>query len=189
MYFDDYMNTCIKQNDAGIGIRSKWRIRYYNNDSDFLRLENKEKYNSFCHKRTCILTKSEYDDIVQGNPEKLFWETEKELLRVFCYKIIADGFHPAVIVNYSRKAFVEPMTNTRITFDKNVMASYDYDKFLDGEYCRIPVSDYNKEILEVKFDEVLPSYIKNIVQATQLDQQAYSKYVLSRKRMNSIFKV
>ena len=43
LYFDDTDNTSLRDKTAGNPIRSKFRIRYYNNDDSFIRLEKKEK--------------------------------------------------------------------------------------------------------------------------------------------------
>lgn len=41
LYFDDYKNTCARENVAGEGKRFKFRIRYYGDDSGRLWLEKK----------------------------------------------------------------------------------------------------------------------------------------------------
>ena len=43
LYFDDVMNTAIKEKINGERVRHKFRIRYYNNDTSFLKLERKSK--------------------------------------------------------------------------------------------------------------------------------------------------
>ena len=43
LYFDDINDNCMKENDAGVDQRKKYRIRIYDPNSDFIRLEIKEK--------------------------------------------------------------------------------------------------------------------------------------------------
>ena len=180
LYFDDYKDTCARENVAGEGKRFKYRIRYYGNNSSKLWLEKKEKYNSFCHKRKCSLTVDEYYALVQGNVWEIFWESNNRLLKEFCIDIITKRFVPRVIINYEREAFVEKIMNIRITFDYNVSASGQVERFLQGDYLRIPILEKKKHVLEVKFDDVLPSHVKNVLQANMLGQRSFSKYYLGR---------
>lgn len=180
LYFDDYKDTCAKENVAGEGKRFKYRIRYYGNDSEHLWLEKKEKQNNYCHKRQCSLSISEYCLILSGDVMEVFWNTETQLLKEFCIDIVTKNFLPKVIINYEREAFVEAITNVRITLDYNIAASDEIGCFLDGDYLKIPVLGKKKHILEVKFDDVLPSYIKDVLQSNVLMQQSFSKYYLGR---------
>ena len=41
LYFDDRNDTCFFQNEAGTDPRAKYRIRYYDDDTSFIRLEKK----------------------------------------------------------------------------------------------------------------------------------------------------
>ncbi len=180
LYFDDYKDTCARDNVAGEGKRFKYRIRYYGAESEKLWLEKKEKKNNGCHKRKCPLSIKEYQSIIDGKAMEVFWGTEKQLLKEFCIDIVTKGFRPKVIISYQREAFVEPITNIRITLDRNVSASDEIGLFLSGNYLQVPVLEKEKHILEVKFDEVLPSYVKAVLQSDVLLQQSFSKYYLGR---------
>ena len=180
LYFDDYKDTCARDNVAGEGERFKYRIRYYGNESEKLWLEKKEKKNSGCYKQKCALSIQEYQDIIDGKAMEVFWETQKLLLKEFCVDIVTKRFSPKVIISYQREAFVEPITNIRITLDRNISASDEIGQFLSGNYFCVPVMEKEKHVLEVKFDEVLPSYIKAVLQSDVLLQQSFSKYYLGR---------
>ncbi len=180
LYFDDYKNTCARENVAGEGKRFKWRIRYYSNNSSKIWLEKKIKQNSYCHKRQCLLSIKEYQAIVDGRAMDVYWETQENLLKEFCIDIATKGFSPKVIIEYEREAFVEIISNVRITLDNNISASDEIDRFLCGDYFRIPILENHKHILEVKFDDVLPSYIRAVLQSSVLIQQSFSKYYLGR---------
>lgn len=180
LYFDDYKDTCARENVAGEGKRFKYRIRYYENNSDQLWLEKKEKKNSYCHKRKCSVSKKEYQQILEGDVLNVFWDTKEQLLKEFCLDIVSKRFMPRVIVNYEREAFVESISNIRITIDYNISASDEIKRFLEGDYFKIPILEKEKHVLEVKFDDVLPSYIKGILQSDIFEQQSFSKYYLGR---------
>lgn len=180
LYFDDYKDTCARENVAGEGKRFKYRIRYYGKKSEKLWLEKKEKLNSYCYKRKCALSVYEYQLIIEGNVFDVFWNTKNQLLKEFCVDIVTKRFLPRVIVSYEREAFVEIISNVRITLDYNISASDEIDKFLSGDYFRVPILEKEKHVLEVKFDDVLPSCIKAVLQANILGQQSFSKYYLGR---------
>lgn len=180
LYFDDYKDSSARENVAGEAQRFKYRIRYYDEDSTNLWLEKKEKLNSFCHKRQCRITKQQYDALLHGRHMEVFWNTDNKLLREFCLDICNKQMQPVVIIDYEREAFVEKITNIRITFDYNISASDKVDGFLDGEYIKYPIMEKGYHVLEVKFDEILPSFIKNILQSDTLIQQAMSKYYIGR---------
>ena len=116
---------------------------------------------------------------------EVFWNTNNPLLRNFCTDIVTARFEPKVIISYERRAYIEEITNVRITFDNNISASDEIEKFLQGDYLKIPVLEENRHVLEVKFDEVLPSYIKRALQVEPLCQQAFSKYHVGRTTIQS----
>ena len=43
LYFDDYKDTSLYTTDSGLSKRFKWRIRYYDEDLNYIVLERKEK--------------------------------------------------------------------------------------------------------------------------------------------------
>ena len=118
--------------------------------------------------------------IINGETWEVFWNTEEQLLKEFCVDIITRRFLPRVIINYEREAFVEAISNIRITMDYNISASDEVERFLEGDYLKIPVLEKKKHVLEVKFDDVLPSYVKAVHLSNILEQQSFSKYYLGR---------
>lgn len=180
IYFDDYRDTCAIENVTGERKRFKYRIRYYNNAPNELWLEKKEKVNNYCHKRKCSISIYEYLSIINGKPLEVFWNTSEELLKEFCIDIVTKQFSPKVIIDYEREAFQEIISNVRVTLDYNISASDDIEHFLNGNYLKIPILKKKKHILEVKFDDVLPSYIKAIFLSNAPTRQSFSKYYLGR---------
>lgn len=186
LYFDDYRDSCMLDNDAGVSERYKYRIRYYGEDVQSLKLERKEKKNGGCYKAACRLSLEEYKKILNNQVEELLWETQKPELKRFCVEIMTRMFRPKVIIDYERSAFVEPITNVRVTLDENVSVSNEIEHFLDGDYLKTPIQKMHQHVLEVKFDYILPGYIKNIVEDNSLLQTSFSKYYLGRKTLVSL---
>jgi hypothetical protein len=125
---------------------------------------------------------------MNGSADRLLWD-EDLLKRDFAIDIIRKGFMPKVIINYKRYAFTEPITNVRITFDEQITASDDFDNFFRQEGILIPVIQDNSHVVEVKFDNVLPAYIRKVIQSTQLNQQAFSKYYMGRIAVNKYMNI
>lgn len=180
IYFDDYKNTCALKTEAGDAKRYKWRIRYYGNDLSTLKLERKEKIYGRCYKETCKLNKYEYEAILSRDTT-LIWHTNKRLIKRFYVDMMNRYYTPKVIIDYERIAYVDRTLNIRITFDKCISASYEYNKFLTNDFIKIPIQEKDTYILEVKFDNILPSYIKNIIESVYSIQTSFSKYYNGRK--------
>ena len=75
---------------------------------------------------------------------------------------------------------MEPVANIRVTLDYNISASDEIGRFLNGDYFKVPIMESKMHVLEVKFDEVFPSYIKAVLQADVRLQQSFSKYYMTR---------
>ncbi len=181
LYFDDYKNTSLVTTNSGLSKRFKWRIRYYGDDLGYIVLEKKEKKEGRCHKKSCKLTIDEYNKIVSGEITDLIYDTDKSLIKELVLDMLTKNYRPIIIVNYERIAYVEPITNVRITFDMKISASYELEKFLDGDYTDFYLMPNGMNLLEVKFDEILPSHIRRIVESYGYKQTSFSKYLYGRK--------
>ena len=88
---------------------------------------------------------------------------------------------PKVIVEYDRVPFVYPDGNVRVTLDLQIRSSDRIESFLDKEIASRAIMPTNRHLLEVKFDEYIPDFIYQAVQAQNLQQTTFSKYYLCRK--------
>ena len=144
-------------------------------------LEKKEKVEGRCHKKSCRITVDEYKQIVAEDVNDLIFETEKKLIKELALDMLTNYYKPKVIIDYERIAYVEEITNVRITFDMKISASYELDSFLDGDYQSFYILPSGLNVLEVKFDAILPSHIRNIVESYNFKQGSFSKYYYGRK--------
>ena len=147
----------------------------------YIVLEKKEKIEGRCHKKSCKITTDEYKKIVSEDITDLIFETEKKLIKELAIDMLINNYTPKVIIDYERIAYVEEITNVRITFDMRISASYELDNFLDGNYQNFYVLPSGMNVLEVKFDDILPSHIRNIVESYGFTQGSFSKYYYGRK--------
>ncbi len=185
LYFDDHRNTSLTTTNSGLSKRFKWRIRYYGDDLSYMVLEKKEKKESRGRKKSCRLTVEEYHQIVDGQIMDIAYDTEKSLIKELAADMLMKHYRPRIIIDYERIAYVEPITNVRITFDTKVSASYELEKFLDGDYLNFYVMPSGLNLLEVKFDDILPSHIRHLVESYNYKQTSFSKYMYGRKIINN----
>lgn len=179
IYFDDYDNTRILANADGTSPREKWRIRAYNADDSFISLECKRKEQGMIRKTSCVLSKDQYHALVQGTG-KISADNDP-LLNRFLYEQLTTLLRPAVIVQYLRVPLVYPVGNVRVTFDLNIASSDNIEGFFDEELAARPVLQTGMQLLEVKYDELIPDHIYHAVQMTNMQWMTFSKYCLCRQ--------
>lgn len=177
LYFDNYMDKAVREKEDGLNIREKFRIRYYNEDMNFMRLEKKNKRNNLCCKESTIITHQICENIINGKKYSVF-DTENDLLREFYSKIQYQVLRPKSIVVYDREAFIYDEGNVRVTFDSNVRGTNNIYNFLNPDISTVSLFKYI--ILEIKWDEYLPQVIRDIIQVGTKNISSYSKYVATR---------
>lgn len=183
LYFDTLYNRYYDENNAGINTRDKIRIRKYNHSNDVLKLEIKSKENSLCMKESQIID-TELCKEMMTFPH-IYTEPVDDTLYSKVLSINhTNALQPAAIIEYDRYAFVHPIGNVRITFDRNIRASVFTGNFLTEDYQCVPVLSDGTSILEVKYDEILPNYIACYLDHFELNQTAFSKYYLGRQVIN-----
>lgn len=178
LYFDDLNDTALKEKINGVNQREKFRIRLYNNDPSFIRLEKKSKINGLCNKQSAPLSADEAQKIIDGNYGWMI-SSEHGLIREFYSKIAAKRLIPRTVVDYTREAFVFPAGNVRITLDYSIRTGLNATDFLSAELVTVPAGEA-PIILEVKWDEFLPEIIKNVIQTGNCRAGAFSKYAACR---------
>lgn len=179
IYFDNYDNSYFCETEAGVNKRLKIRIRIYNKSSKVIKLEIKHKLNGYTKKESCTISKELCDKLMNG--EKLVIEecSNKVLYKMYLEQQLSL-LKPKIIVEYDRKAYVYKTGNVRITFDQNIRASKYINRFFEDNAFSTPILDANQEILEVKYDEFLPSWIYEAIELNKLSRTAFSKYAVSR---------
>ena len=179
LYFDDIDDRGVKENEAGIDQREKYRIRLYNPKGDVIHLEIKEKLRGFTHKTACDLTRVETEQLMAGKYDLRL--DERKPLNKLKVQMRCRQMQPKLIVEYERTAFVYPVGNVRVTFDRNITASRVCGDFLEEQVCNLtPILPKGLHVLEVKYDEFLPDVIARQLEIGYLRQTAFSKYYLGR---------
>ncbi len=177
LYFDDHNSNFYYEKLDGVLYRKKFRIRTYNNDENFIRLEKKVKHNNLTAKEQTLITRDIYNKILKGNYNGI---KSKGLLEEFLLDIKTLALIPSIIVSYHRTAFIYPVSDVRITFDEDIRSGrYNYSLF-DNNKITYKVDEDDKIVMEVKFNEVLPLHIANMISEIPSCREAVSKFAICR---------
>jgi hypothetical protein len=118
-----------------------------------------------------------------GNSENANANSGASNLPSDLYAKFARGLIPSAVTDYEREAFTHPASRTRVTLDKNLHALLSFNIFDDN--ISLPIYDNGDVILEVKFDTVLPEFIKRLLPRNIGQPLAISKYCLCREKLLS----
>ena len=179
LYFDNYNNKALFDKIAGVNEREKFRIRFYNHDTSFMRLERKSKLSGYTLKKSCPITHDQCNGLINGDLSSIK-NSGYPLMREFEQKIIRQKLQPVTIVDYTREIYIYPPGNVRVTFDKNIRTGI-FNTQAITDIPTIPAAmDTQDIVMEVKFDEFLPEIISHLIQTNEQRTVAVSKYVLCR---------
>ena len=179
LYFDNLSDKALREKVDGVNRREKFRIRYYNGDTSLINLEKKSRLNGLGTKYSARLDRDQAQAIVDGDTDWMM-ESDSDLIRELYCKMSYQGLRPRTIVDYTREPYIYRPGNVRVTFDYNIRTGLSSTDFLNPDCVTIQAGDYSPMIMEVKWDEYLPSIIRDIVQTPGRHVTAFSKYALCR---------
>lgn len=180
LYFDTPDDACYHENENGTDPRAKYRLRIYNCHEQPAALERKLKCRGMTHKDVSPLT-SEQAGMLIGGHIPMADADMSPLLRQMLTDMRLRLMRPAVIVQYERTPFVCSAGNVRITLDRQLASSQSFDRFFSPDIPMRRVLPAGQGILEVKWDQFLPSYIYGHLQLEGMQWTSFSKYYLCRK--------
>ncbi len=183
LYFDDMYDSAMVEKLDGTLRRDKYRVRVYNGSDAVIHMERKSKYESYISKDSAPLTRAQFDAMLSGDYDSLR-TSDRPLLREVYQKRRTALLRPAVIVDYIREAYTLEAGNVRITFDKDIRAGIDsYDVF-SRDVFTYPVVEAGQMVLEIKYDDFLPGFVRNALRPVEGNISAISKYVMCRTRLS-----
>ena len=183
LYFDTINDDALEEKIAGVGNRKKYRIRIYNFSDKVIKLECKSKYGDLISKQSVSIPRELAEQLIAGDPDGL-QRMRHPLLHDVYREMRTRLLRPAVIVDYVREAYIHQAEEVRITFDKQVRTGLHSVDMFNPQIPTYPVFDDPVEILEVKFDEFLPSYLQSILSGVTAQRSAISKYTWCRRYEN-----
>lgn len=178
LYFDNADDKAVWEKLSGINMREKFRIRCYNDNYDFIKLEKKSKLNGLCNKVSEIITKDEVRRMIIGDTNWML-DSNRPLISELYVKMKTEQLRPKIIVDYTREPFVYKAGNIRITIDKDIKTSVRNIDMLDPNVPMV-TAEGNLMILEVKYDNYIPAFISDILNIDNRHTSSFSKYVVSR---------
>jgi len=180
LYFDSHDDESLYEKQSGNMFRAKYRMRIYDTQTDIVKFEIKNKADNQIFKETATITKESAYKIIDGDYSELLTYKNPILNKIYI-KFTQKQYRPKVIIDYTRDAFLFDFFNIRITFDKNLHSNNtDFDIFSDNLHT-IPVILEGKQIMEIKYETILPEYIQRTLQLDAFERMAISKYTLGRR--------
>ncbi len=179
LYFETPDDKALLEKLYGINEREKFRIRYYNEDTSFIRLEKKTKINNLTNKISAPITKEECEKLIAGDTEWMK-ESENGLLIELYAKMKYELLRPKTLVDYMREPFVYRPGNVRVTFDTKISTGVNSTDMFNAKTPMIKTHGEPVIIMEVKYDNYLPAIIRSMVQVQNRRVTAFSKYAAAR---------
>ena len=163
LYFDDLNFSSYKDNVDGNTHRLKTRIRWYNDNSDFINLEIKNK-NGFLGWKDTIKLKNIY------NIEENIRNYSNSQLENNLKKILKKNMFPIIKTKYLREYYEYGHGNSRATIDTHV------EFFSIKKNFKI---NFDKEIMEFKYPVSNDQLFREcIIPKNNFRFQKFSKYVV-----------
>lgn len=178
LYFDNAHDKVLREKIDGVNRREKFRIRYYNEDPSFIRLEKKSKVNGLCRKESAILQRDQVQALLDGDDSWMLAGGD-ELVKELYVKMRKQMLRPKVIVDYEREPFVYAPGHVRVTLDTKIRTGMRGEEFLNPAAVTLPAGEA-PAVLEIKWDEFLPDMIRDVVRTAGCPAGAFSKYAACR---------
>jgi len=184
IYFDTPTLDFYYEKRDGLKIRKKLRVRTYNEMDDYAFLEIKRKFVNCVAKERSRLPFLVIERLI-NTPEDSAIEYPQDdhnarlVSGKFVYNLLKKGLLPVLLVVYEREAYIGlGDENERLTIDTDVraIAEPDLGDILNTKDF-IP-SFEDAGILELKFNESMPSWMKSLILEFGLKKQSISKYCL-----------
>ena len=178
LYFDTPTDKALREKLDGVSRREKFRIRYYNGDTSHIQLEKKSRLSGLGSKESAPLSAEQAQQIAGGQTAWMA-DSGEPLIRELYTRMKTEQLEAKTIVDYTREPFVYEPGNVRVTLDYNIHTGWNCTDFLDPDCITVPAGD-QVILLEVKWDEFLPSVIRDAVQLPDCRSTSFSKYAQCR---------
>lgn len=179
LYFDDAADSAVEDKLDGIEFRDKYRIRIYDTDQKWAKLERKRKANNFVKKDSVTISREEVYQMMNGNYDFLRDKKSTDALSIY-FDLSRKYFRPVVLIDYVRDVFKIDYNEIRITFDKHIRTTTTDLDIFDPQVDLHPLDRDDLIIMEVKFNVCLPSWFKDFLKFNSGISSAISKYCYGR---------
>ncbi len=183
IYLDTRRFLFYHEKKSGLKIRKKLRIRTYNqsDSQNGTYLEIKRKYDNTIRKERVGICSDQIHDLLNGGTTSFSSEQRSFLDRTtidrYIYLVKRLQLVEKALVTYEREALQAcDDSRLRVTFDLNVRSFLNpdlNDLYRETDLRTVEDSQF---ILEIKFNQRMPIWVRNIVREFGLRVQAISKY-------------
>lgn len=185
LYLDSPTLTLFNQTHHGIKNRFKLRIRFYDDDPDhpaFLEIKRRVT-DVICKERATVTRQAVRQLLLRKGPSQSWLMQDNgnpksgSALLNFCNLSDSIGAAARIYVSYAREAYVSPNSNSvRVTFDRRLFGT----PHQQGAGLSMPEDGVRPNvggvILELKFTDRFPEWIRELVQAFDLQRTSVPKY-------------
>lgn len=177
LYFDDVYKSSLMDKLNGHSASRKFRLRYYNHEINHINAEVKVKKSGFIKKYA--------EPVGDVNTWNLMAHTKSEgVLSKYAIAYKQKRLRPKVIIYYKRLAWTYKPLNIRITIDYDLRYSENVSRFTDVHSPMVSMGEDRLAILEVKYNQFLPSFIKKIMANTTAEFVSISKYLMAMEAID-----
>jgi len=191
VYLDDAGKSLMNQTLEGLKNRFKLRVRFYDNDSSHpVFFEVKRRVNDVIVKVRAKVRRDAADRLMRpfgGWPDRSDLASPDDdrsfsALTKFCQLRDKLECGPSALVAYNREAWCSPEDDSvRVTFDRALEAApYDPDRTFrlvrDDDWIK-PIMQYPGVVLELKFTDRFPNWMRQMVRTYNLFRTSMAKYV------------
>lgn len=193
LYLDNAALSLCYATIRGHKNRFKLRIRFYENRPDSpVFFEIKRRVTDAILKERAPVRREAILPLLAGH-----WPRREDLaeysdramsaLQRFCHLRTLVGAQGRAFVSYTREAYVSPGSDhVRVTFDRNLMGAH-YQGAFDlphlRERCHPQVGGV---ILELKYTERFPSWMRDMVRMFDLERRSMAKYVVCVRTLGCV---
>lgn len=176
LYWDTYEQHSLFEKLAGVDSRHKFRIRIYNHGDQVIHLEKKMKRGDRVRKLAVAMDRGQADRLLAGDSTVLLElpGLGEEMYADIRTRLLA----PRLLVDYRRVPLVWEPGNVRITFDRQLATGLYRTDLFDPAAGLMPILAPGQTILEIKYDRVMPDFIRDLLCLDGASLLAVSKFVL-----------
>lgn len=179
LYFETPDDKALNDKLEGALVHEKYRIRFYNNDSSFIRLEKKVKINNATKKISCKISRDEVEKLIVGDCSWM-QNSNRALIEELYVKMKTQQLRPKTIVDYDRECYIYDPGNVRVTLDSNISTGVSSIDLFNPNAPVVKAHGVTVILMEVKYDSYLPTIIHELVQLPNRRVTAFSKYAVAR---------
>lgn len=178
-YYDSLTDRDLWDNLSGVMEKRKIRLRIYSPEDQRVKLEYKCKSGSDGEKYSLNISREEAS-LMEDHRYEFLLGREESLAAQLYARMAGGTYRPRTIVEYQRTAFTYPVSDTRITYDHEIMGSVNPYGLFEKQPFYTPLLQPDVGILEVKYNDFLPPQLKAAVSRIDGLAEASSKYSKAR---------